>query len=1210
MDYSDFIKDKISFQHQTGFDISLDEINPMLKPHQKDSVQWGIKGGCRAWFEAFGLGKSFIQLEAMRLIGKHKGGRQLIIAPLGVRQEFKTDAQKLGIEITFLRRSEEIAGDGIYITNYESVRDGRLDPNLFIAATLDEAAVLRSYGSKTYQTFLGLFESVRYRFVATATPSPNRYKELIHYGGFLGIMDTGQALAQPLYSKVLTPSGWSTMGDIHPGSTVISVSGKPTNVTSIHPQGVKDIYEIDFSDGTKTECTGDHLWETQTQYERNAYKKYADRNGKLGKRWKQYFTVKNTLEIKDSLICESTGSKNHSIPMVNTVEFNDRDILEDPYIIGCLLGDGCIRKTSISLTTADEWIVDEFSRIINPAGLITRKSPHIRKYGQPNYNYLISTNGKKGGSGGGANRVLTACQKYKLCGKRAWEKHIPEDFIYNNVDVRLAVLQGLMDTDGTISTDIKNRTLKYLTTSIQLAKDVTSIVQSLGGVAITYERQGIKPDGNNGRLQYYVSISLPNGINPFRMPRKADLVKNKTKYMPIRYITNVSYIGKTECQCIYVEDDRHLYLTDNFIVTHNTRFFKRDSTQANNLQIHPHKEKEFWLWVNSWSLFLQRPSDLGYSDDGYDLPPLKVHYHKVISDSSVKYDRDGQAIMFNDSAMSLQAAAKEKRESIDVRVEKMLEIVNDDPDNHYIIWHDQEAERHAVKKALPKVVEVFGSQDLDLREDRIIGFSNGEFQYLATKPVLSGSGCNFQRHCHKAIFLGIGFKFQDFIQACHRIYRFLQEHQCEIHIIYAESESSVLEVLKKKWIQHEKMVGKMTTIIKKYGLSNTKMENALNRTGDVARIEKTGENWIAANNDCVDETRLMDSNSVDLIHTSIPFSNHYEYTPSLLDFGHTDNNNHFWAQMDYLTPELHRVLKPGRIYACHVKDRILFGNVTGKGVPTVSPFHMETTFHSMKHGFDYLGMITIVTDVVRENNQTYRLGWTEQCKDATKMGVGSPEYVLLFRKPQTDRTRAYADEPVSKTKDDYTRAQWQIDAHSFWRSSGDRLLAPDEMALLPADTRFQLFREHSRTNVYDYDEHVKFGSALDSRNSLPSTFMSIAPESLADDVWTDVNRMLTLNGSQARRGLNMHICPLQIDIVDRIINRFSNPGDLVYDPFGGLMTVPIRAIKTGRRGRGVELNPGYFQDGIRYLESMERELNVPTMFAAFDEHQKELEKAS
>ena len=822
-DYLNFVRGKIAMAKFNGFEVDDADISPILKPHQRDIVKWAVRGGCRAIFAAFGLGKSVMQIETLRLIHARAGGKVLVICPLGVRQEFRRDAQMLGVRFEFIRRESEMTTDcDFYMTNYESVRDGKLDVNIFAAVSLDEASVLRSFGSDTYQTFLQVFKTVKYRFVATATPSPNRFKELIHYAGFLGIMDTGQAL---------------------------------------------------------------------------------------------------------------------------------------------------------------------------------------------------------------------------------------------------------------------------------------------------------------------------------------------------------------------------------------TRFFKRDSTKANNLTLYPHKEREFWLWMSSWAVFISKPSDLKYDDTGYDLPPLNVIYHELPTDhAGAGSDRDGQGFLFRDTAMGLSSAAAEKRDSLEARVAKAVEIVNASPDDHFIIWHDLETERAAIQKALPDSVGVWGSQDLDEREKRIIGFSDGDFRILSTKPVLAGSGCNFQRHCHKMIFTGIGYKFNDFIQAIHRIYRFLQAHQCEIHIIYTEAERDVLKVLNEKWTQHNHMVENMTDIIRNYGLNHIQMAEELTRSIGVDRIEVSGQGWTVANNDCVIEARRQPENHVDLIVTSIPFANHYEYTPSYNDFGHTENNDHFWAQMDFLTPELLRILKPGRIYACHVKDRILFGNVTGSGAPTVSPFHCEATFHGMKHGFDYMGMITVVTDVVRENNQTYRLGWSEQCKDGTKMGVGSPEYIILFRKPQTDRTRGYADEPVKKSKQEYTRAHWQVDAHAFWRSSGNRMITAEEMAGYGPDKLASMFTKYSLQNVYDYEHHIKLGEDLELRGALPSTFMSLAPGSHHPDVWHDINRMLTLNSDQSRRAVEQHVCPLQTDIVKRLIERYSNKDELVYDPFCGLGTVPYCALEMGRRGQGSELNPGYFMDSAYYLKSMEQKVNSPKLF--------------
>ena len=825
MNYMDFLKTKIDIAPESGFQITEEEVNPILKPHQRDAVIWAVKGGRRALFEAFGLGKTLQELEFLRITTENNGGKALLVLPLGVRQEFIRDAKEL-LHIdppVYVRTMEEIHScrATIQMTNYERIRDGDIDPTYFTAVSLDEAAVLRSFGSKTYQTFLDKFKGVKYKLVATATPAPNKFKELIHYAGFLEVMDTGHAL---------------------------------------------------------------------------------------------------------------------------------------------------------------------------------------------------------------------------------------------------------------------------------------------------------------------------------------------------------------------------------------TRFFKRDSTKANHLTIYPGKEREFWLWVSSWALYISQPSDLGYDDTGYALPPLKVIYHELKTERNGNVDRDGQVQMFREASVSLPAAMKEKRDSIRERVGKAAEIVRASPEDHFILWHDLEEERREIKRQLPEAVEIYGSQDIDQREKNTIDFSNGKTRVLATKKELSGSGCNFQRHCHRAVFVGIDYEFNDFIQAIHRIYRFLQQERVVIDIIYMDSEAEVLRVLKEKWKQYDEMTAAMREIVKKYGLSGTRLADKIARSIGVERVKIQGELYTAVNNDCIFELEQVPDNTFDLIHTSIPFGNHYEYVESYNDFGHNQDTARFFEQMDYLSPNLLRTLKPGRVFACHVKDRVLFGSATGTGMPTIEPFHALCIEHYMKHGFQYFGMITVVTDVVRENNQTYRLGWSEQCKDGTKMGVGCPEYILLFRKLPTDTSKAYADVPVSKSKDEYTRAQWQIDAHGFWRSSGDRLMKKDEIARMPVERLQNVYRKYSRESVYDYAEHIELAKKLDESGRLPASFMVVAPASWNMDVWDDINRMRTLNTDQSRRKLQMHVCPLQIDIVDRIINRYSNPGELVLDPFAGLFTVPYRAVKLGRRGYGIELSADYFRDGVGYLKQAEEEQTAPTLF--------------
>ena len=298
----------------------------------------------------------------------------------------------------------------------------------------------------------------------------------------------------------------------------------------------------------------------------------------------------------------------------------------------------------------------------------------------------------------------------------------------------------------------------------------------------------------------------------------------------------------------------------------------------------------------------------------------------------------------------------------------------------------------------------------------------------------------------------------------------------------------------------------------------------------------------------------------------------------------------------------------GLIAAIHVKDRLLYGHQNGLGVMSVSPFSDQCVSHFLKHGFIYFGRITIVTDVVRENNSTYRLGWTENSKDSTKMGVGMPEYLLLFRKMQSDSSRSYADTPVTKDKTVYTRAQWQIDAAAFWRSSGNRLLRPEEIPDI-APERFvgmetsdiyRWFQAYSRTHIYDYNQHVEMGQPLEEAGRLPATFMLFPPQApdgpAGASVWTDIVYMETLNSDQSQKRQENHVCPLPFDIVDRVINRYSNPDELVLDPFGGLMTVPYRAVKLHRRAYGIELSPDYWRWGVHYLREAEAERNAPTLF--------------
>lgn len=631
-----------------------------------------------------------------------------------------------------------------------------------------------------------------------------------------------------------------------------------------------------------------------------------------------------------------------------------------------------------------------------------------------------------------------------------------------------------------------------------------------------------------------------------------------------------------------------------------TRFFQRNSQKAGDLQIHSHHKKDFWLWIHSWSMMLSKPSILGFSDEGYELPGLNVHVHKVdvpVEKLGYSADKQGQMKAFADAAASPQELAKIQRASIPYKLEKMNEILDLAPNDHVIIWHLLEDERKAINKNIENVRDVYGSMDRKLRKERVLGFARGEFPRIATKPEISGSGCNWQHHCRKNLFMSVNDKFEDFIQALHRTYRFLQKGEVDAHFFLTEYEEKVWQRFLAKWKRYNEDEAEMDKIILEFGLNQQQYVTKLKRTFYYNRQEKKGQHYTYVNNDSVIEIQNKPDNSTDLQLTSIPFGNHYEYTALYNDFGHNADDDAFFKQMDFLIPEMLRTLKPGRNCIVHVKDRILYGYQNDFGMYSVNPFSDKTVAAFMKHGFVFMGRRTIKTDVVRENAQTYRLGWSEVCKDSTNKGCGSPEYLLCFRKLPSSTANGYADVPVVHSKDQYSRSRWQIDADSFWRSNGNRLITPADIKGMVPHAIKKWWTAHNLSTVYDYEQHVAYNEALEQAGRLPAGFALIPAQSWSDDVLTDVNYMHGLNAEQFKRKAQNHICPLPFDIVDRVIELFSNPGDEVADWFGGLGTVPYRSILKGRKGFGCELNSEYWKCGTSYLGEAEQKMYVPDLFS-------------
>lgn len=631
-----------------------------------------------------------------------------------------------------------------------------------------------------------------------------------------------------------------------------------------------------------------------------------------------------------------------------------------------------------------------------------------------------------------------------------------------------------------------------------------------------------------------------------------------------------------------------------------TRFFQRDSTKAGHLTLYPHKKAEFWQWVATWAAFLETPADLGYDATGYDLPPVHIHdieVHRIIKNATDKY---GNKILFKDNVHSLSESSKEKRDSIDLRCQDAMKIIAQHPNENIIIWHHLEDERRAMERLLSgcNYRSVYGSQPNSEKETNLIDFSEGKYQYLITKPSIAGSGCNLQHHCHMMIFLGISYKFNDHIQAWHRVYRYGQQLDVIIYRLYTTYEQKVLNELNRKRHQHLELQYEMTNLVKDFGFNTSIIKSTMERQIFDKPQEVVIGDATLYNDDSCQRIAKLPTDSIDLIVTSIPFGDHYEYSDNYNDLGHNHGNGSFFDQMNFLTPALHNVLKPGRIAAIHVKDRIRYSYQNGTSFTTIDDFSGDTVRHFKSHGFHLIGKITVTTDVVRENNQTYRLGYSEQCKDASKMGVGLPEYILLFRKPPSTDDNSYADNPVNHSKDDYSLSRWQLDAHAYHRSSGDRFMMPEEIGKRQLDTIMRRWKDYNGSSLYNFKEHIASCDDLENADKLSRQFMTLAPISNSDLVWDDVNRMRTLNTDQARRRQEKHICPLQLDIIERLVTRYSTPGEVILDPFMGIGSTAYVGILQGRKAIGCELNNTYWSNSIGYVKAAVHKMQVPTLFDA------------
>jgi replicative DNA helicase len=382
--------------------------------------------------------------------------------------------------------------------------------------------------------------------------------------GEIGVIlaPTGVGKSCPNSEPLLTPKGWVKMGEIKLGDKVIGSDGKEQYVLGVYPQGVRPIYKVEFSDDTFVNCDEEHLWSVNTLNMRTAKTRVK---GKGVYKPNYGYKVVKTSDMMNDI--KKRGRYNYRLPVVSPVDFEKREVSIDPYLLGLLLGDGSICDSGIRISTKDDELFDSIK--------------YLDEHTSFNEYYRTETKSVKSINFKG--EIKKRLEVYDLLNKKSNNKFIPKDYLYNSLDVRVSVLQGLMDTDGYID---KKGTVQFTTVSKQLCDDVRELVLSLGGTARinskipTYSYNGEKKEG---QLAYTITMSFANNIIPFKLIRKVDRYYKRTKYVEQKYVKSITYSHDEEATCIKVSNPDELYVTRDYVLTHNTTILSKISNTAFNL---------------------------------------------------------------------------------------------------------------------------------------------------------------------------------------------------------------------------------------------------------------------------------------------------------------------------------------------------------------------------------------------------------------------------------------------------------------------------------------------------------------------------------------------------------------------------------------------------------------------------------------------------
>lgn len=528
-------------------------------------------------------------------------------------------------------------------------------------------------------------------------------------------------------------------------------------------------------------------------------------------------------------------------------------------------------------------------------------------------------------------------------------------------------------------------------------------------------------------------------------------------------------------------------------------FFVNDTFNTGDWRLKKHAEKQFWQWVASWACCVSKPSDIGFSDDGYNLPALRMHTEIVDVDER---DDSGEEL-FRHATLSATTIHREMRMTSQARAERVAQLVNASIEP-WIVWCNTNDEADKLIAAIPDATEVRGSETAAQKERKLADFTEGRSRVIITKPGIAGYGLNWQ-HCRNVAFVGLSYSFEDFYQALRRSYRFGQKHEVNAHIIQARTEGAILQTINRKIEQHQNMQQQMKQASAVFAENRIK---ELSIRKEVSQAE--GESWRLYHGDCVRVAKSLPSESVDFSVFSPPFADLFTYSDDLQDMGNCSDLSEFTKHFEILIEEIARIMVPGREVAVHCVD--LLSTKWKHGKIQFQDFSGEIIRAFWRHGFLFHSRICIWKSPVTEMQRTKAHGLLYKTlkADSCDSRVGCADYLLVFRKP--------GENPRPVTKDP---ASFPVD---WWQE-------------------------------------------------------------VASPVWMTVDQGRVLNGEGARDHADeKHICPLQLDVIERAVALWTNPDDLVYSPFAGIGSEGYQALKMGRRFIGSELKESYFKQACANLK--------------------------